>query len=121
MILANSGLGTIFAEYPGLLALKPLLALKTGDLTVDHVDQIAKAFRTELPVTEEIRNAAVELLKGRNINEVADMIQQPESIHDLVLFFKEGLSGLQNQRKFERGEYLGNEDLGFNLSSISSL
>ncbi|UNI73407.1 hypothetical protein ER16_Small3 [Pseudomonas phage ER16] len=42
-------------------------------------------------VTDELMAAGLALLRGQNINTVADMIQTPESIGQLLAFVQRGI------------------------------
>lgn len=62
---------------------------KLADLTVDDLRSIADVLGiADIDVTPELREAGLALLKGQNVDSVADMIQSPESIHQLVSVFQ---------------------------------
>lgn len=90
---------SLLAKYPKLAALGDIAKLRSNQIGVTHLERIADAFNTKLPVTPEITEAFIALLKGRNINEVADLIQSPESLADLVTFFREGYQGLAKEKQ----------------------
>lgn len=88
-------LGSLIAEFPGLLSLGHLAHLRADELTVEHLDAIASALKSPIPFNEELKTAAVEFLRGRDINAVCDLIQSPESVRDIVIFLKGGFSELK--------------------------
>lgn len=103
MNLAAIGL---LQKYPGLVNLQDMLSLKSNQLNITHLQRIAQALKVEIPFHDEILEALLGLLKGRDINEVADLIQSPESVGDLVVFFQGGYRGLVDMKSGEHEAYL---------------
>lgn len=87
----------VLGKYPKLVGLADMLKLRANQLTIDHFIRISDAFETKLPITEETCNALLALFKGHNINDVADMIQSPDALADIVLFFTNGIRGLTDR------------------------
>lgn len=99
-------------KYPGLMSLVDLKDMKASDLTKEHVTRIAAAFGHNLPFTEELVDALVALLRGKNIHAVADIIRSPDSMTDLVTFFKGGYKGLIEAKSQPEG-YSADADVLF--------
>lgn len=74
-----------FAKYLPLLSLKDK---RLDDLTLDDLRGVAGVMGIELAITDELKEAGMALLQGRDINTVADMIQSPESIAQLLQFLQ---------------------------------
>lgn len=71
--------------------LLPLLALKgksLQDLSLEDLGLVASTLGIRVSVTEELKQAGIALLKGENIDTVADMIQSPDSIRQVMLFLQ---------------------------------
>lgn len=64
-----------------------LLDKQITDLTPSDIDGVLGALGVQVNVTDELRSAGLALLQGRDINSVADMIQSPESVQQLVAMF----------------------------------
>lgn len=60
-------------------------------LTPGEIGDIAKMFGVNVEVTEELKAAGMALLAGKDLNTVSDMIQNPESVGQLVQLLKGGL------------------------------
>lgn len=75
-----------------LASLSKLLPRRLESLTLEEIKGISDAFGVKVSVTNELRDAALALLQGKSLDTVADMIQSPESIQQLVLFLKGGLT-----------------------------
>lgn len=91
-------LASLVQEYPGLMKLGHLMSLRANQLTVEHLQEIAGALNTDIPMTSEVQAAVVQFLKGKDIDAVCDLIQSPESVRDVVTFFKGGFKELREYR-----------------------
>lgn len=93
-------------------ALAQLAALRNRrleSLTREELGGLAKAFGVNVPITEELRVAGLELLKGKSLDSVADMIQSPESVAQIVTFLTGGVKGLTDaQAEADEDEYIIN-------------
>lgn len=87
-----------------LAKLAPLLPKRLDELSVEELKGVQTVLGVEADVTEELKAAALALFQGKNLNTVADMIQSPESIKQLVLFLKRGLTPEGNAEEFDQGE-----------------
>lgn len=76
----------------GFTAIMPLMGKTLQELSLSDLSNVADVFGFEVRVTEELKEAALALLKGENINKVADMIQSPESVIMLVDFLRRAVS-----------------------------
>lgn len=74
-----------FAKYLPLFSLKDKCL---DDLTLDDLRCIAGVLGLELAITDELKKAGMALLQGKDIHTVADMIQSPESIAQLLQFLQ---------------------------------
>lgn len=74
-----------FAKYLPLLSLKDK---RLDELTLDDLRGVAGMMGIELAITDELKEAGLALLQGKDINTVADMIQSPESITQLLQFLQ---------------------------------
>lgn len=92
-------------QYPKLLGLADMAKLKTNQLTKEHLARIAAAFDSTVPLTEAAQDALIALLKGKDINDVADLVTSPEAVQDVVTFFRSGLSGLHALHNPESSEF----------------
>lgn len=70
-----------------MAALAPLFSKQIKDLTLDDLNVVKETLDVKVEVTEELKNAATQLLLGMNIGKVSDLIQSPESIKQLMGFF----------------------------------
>lgn len=95
----NFAVMQLLGQYPGLLQLADLKDLKAKDLRVEHAQRIADAFKVQIPFNDELVGAFVALLRGKNIHAVGDLIQSPESIGELVAFFKGGFKAVSSNSK----------------------
>lgn len=68
--------------------LAPLFGKKLSELSLDDLRVATDVFGVNVPVTEELKLAALSLLQGQSINSVADLVQSPESVQQLISFFK---------------------------------
>lgn len=75
----------LFAKYLPLLSLKDK---RLKDLTLDDLRGVADVMGVELAITDELKEAGLALLQGKDIHTVADMIQSPESIAQLLQFLQ---------------------------------
>lgn len=69
----------------------PLLHLKDKrleDITEEELVRVAGILGIRIDIDEELKNAGMALLKGDNIDTVADMIKSPESIQKIMLFLQ---------------------------------
>lgn len=73
--------------FAKLMPFAHLLDKQITDLTTADIDGVLDALGVQVNVTEELRSAGLALLQGRDINSVADMIQSPESVQQLVAMF----------------------------------
>lgn len=101
LIGQKMNLGSLVQEYPGLLKLGHLASLRANQLTVEHLREIASALGTDIPMTEELQSAVISFLRGKDIDSVCDLIQDPESVRDVVMFFKGGFKELREYRPAE--------------------
>lgn len=81
----------LLAEFPGIAKLAYLMDKKASDLTQADVVAVGTAFGVDLPLTEEVQAAFLAWLQGKNLDSVCDLIQQPESIYQVVEFVRGGL------------------------------
>lgn len=69
----------------------PLLHLRgkrLEDITTEELSKIAEILGIKVNVDDELVRAGMALLRGDNIDTVADMIQSPESIQKIMLFLQ---------------------------------
>lgn len=69
----------------------PLLHLRgkrLEDVTTEELSKIAEILGIKVNVNDELKRAGMALLRGDDINTVADMIQSPESIQKIMLFLQ---------------------------------
>ena len=93
----------------GLAQLAALRNRRLESLTREELGGLAKAFGINVPVTEELRVAGLELLKGKSLDSVADMIQSPESVAQIVTFLTGGVKSLTDaQAEADEDEYIIN-------------
>jgi len=77
----------------GLIKLAPLQSKRIDDLTVDDVSLVADVLKMKSPVSRELFNSAIALMKGEGLNKAADLIQSPEAVKKLVsLMLKQGIN-----------------------------
>lgn len=75
-----------------LVKLAPLMSRRLEDLTLDELKDIQGVLGLKVNVTQELKDAALQLLAGKDLDTVSDMIKSPESVQQLVLFLKGGLN-----------------------------
>lgn len=97
--MINTALISLVQKYPGLMELSDLRSLKTNQLSAEHVHRIAKAFDVTVPFTDELVHAFIAMLKGKDVNEVADLIQDPASLRDVVAFLTGGFKEVRAIRE----------------------
>jgi hypothetical protein len=88
----------LLSEFPGILQLGHLKEKKANQLTKEDIQAIGGAFNMAIPFTDEIQTAFISWLKGNDIDSVCDLIQNPESVLQIVQFFKGGYNTLLPQR-----------------------
>lgn len=88
----------LLAKYPKLTGLSDMLNLKAKDIRKEDVVRLAEAFNITISVNDELVDAFVALLRGKNIHAVADIIQSPDSVGEIIAFVKGGFSGVQAVR-----------------------
>jgi len=72
-----------------MMKLVGLLSKKTSELTVEDLQVIKTSLKIDtLNLTEELKDAAVSLLAGRDIHNVADLIQSPDSVKMVTDLFQ---------------------------------
>lgn len=77
-----------FAKFGQLASLR---GRRLESLTPAEIGGIAKMFGVNVEVTEELKAAGMALLAGKDLNTVSDMIQDPESVGQLVQLLRGGL------------------------------
>lgn len=70
-----------------MFTLLPLLGKSVADLTLADLQKVVSVLKLNIDVTDELRSAGLALLKGENIDKVADLIQSPESVQKLLSVF----------------------------------
>lgn len=68
--------------------LGPLLPKKLTDLSLDDLNSVCDIFGLKVKLTEELKLAALGLLQGQDLSTVADVVQSPESVQQLVSLFR---------------------------------
>lgn len=76
------------------LKLLPLASKRLEDLTLAELNDVREIMGVEVHVTDELKSAGLALLKGNNLDTVADLIQSPESIKQLIAFLRGGVTAL---------------------------
>lgn len=75
----------------------PLMYLagrRLDELTMLDFRRVADTFGIKVDLTEELKLAGLALMQGQNINTVADMIQSPQSVAQLMNFLRgQGVNG----------------------------
>lgn len=99
-----------------LASLSKLLPRRLESLTLEEIKGISDAFGVKVSVTNELRDAALALLQGKSLDTVADMIQSPESIQQLVLFLKGGLTHVADAEIENHPDYEGVNSLTLSFS-----
>jgi hypothetical protein len=95
----------LLAKYPKLVGLSDMLKLRANQLDRSHFDRLAEAIGVEIPISDEVQNAILHLLRGKDINYVADLIQSPESVVEIVNFAKGGFRGLIEAKTVATSEF----------------
>jgi len=85
-----------------LLTLAPLKGKQLNDLTLVELQGVLDAFNIAVPVTDELKLAGLALLQDKPIDTVADLIQDPQSVMQLVTFFKGGIKEVQKLGNVEK-------------------
>lgn len=85
------------------------------DLTLDELRGIKDILGLKVNVTQELKDAAMELLAGKDLDTVSDMIKSPESVQQLVLFLKGGLSGVADADVIDHPDYEGVNSLALSF------
>lgn len=70
--------------------LKSMGGRRLESLTATEIGEIAKGFGLDVQITDELKAAGMALLAGKDLNTVSDMIQNPESVIQLVTLLKNG-------------------------------
>lgn len=115
----NLAVAQLLGQYPKLLELGDMVGIKANQLTPTHLQRVAAAFNVALPFTDELVAAFVDLLKGKDVNSVADAIQSPDSIRDIVLFFKGGYHELVALRKQMEADSQPDDAIAFDADAES--
>lgn len=87
--------------------LAPLMNRRLESLTLEELRGISNDLGLKIKVTEELKNAALSLLQGKSLDTVADMVTQPESIQQLVLFLKGGITSIAEAEIENHPDYEG--------------
>lgn len=85
--------------FGGLGKLAMLASLKDrqlSSLTLVELEGIANSFGIEVAITSELKTAMLELVRGKSLSTVSDMIQDPESIQQIASFLRGGYAELTN-------------------------
>lgn len=91
--------------FDKLAAMGKVLALKDrtlNSLSVTEVQGLANSFGLQIDLTDDLKRAGVALLQEQDIDTVADMIQKPESIQQLLGFLDGGSSQADEPSEVER-------------------
>lgn len=78
------------------LKLLPLAGKRLEDLTLAELNDVREVMGVEVHVTDELKTAGLALLKGQNLDTVADLIQSPDSVKQLIAFLRGGVTALAN-------------------------
>lgn len=95
------------ADLLKLAALAGLKNRRLESLSLDDLRNVSDALGFKVSVTDELKSAALALLKGKSMDTVADLIQQPESIQQLVLFLKGGVTAVADAEIENHPDYDG--------------
>lgn len=90
-----------------LVKLAPLMNRRLESLTLDELKGISDTLGFKVAVTEELKSAALSLLQGKSLDTVADMISQPESLQQIVLFLKGGITSIADAEIENHPDYEG--------------
>lgn len=111
LIAPHLNLAGLVKEFPGLTKLGHLASLRSVDLTVEHLDEIASALEVSIPVTEELKRALVAFLGGQDIHSVCDLIQSPESVRDVIEFLRGGFRNLRELHAIDHNPVADHDNL----------
>lgn len=81
-------------SFGQMAKLFPLAAKKLDELTLTDLKLVGTTLGLEVEITPELQAAAFKLLAGENIHSVSDLVQNPESIQQLITFIHGGISAL---------------------------
>lgn len=95
----------LLAKYPKLAGLSDMLSLRANQLTRSHFDRIADALNVTVPFSDEIQDAIIHLLRGKDIHYVADLIKSPEGVVEIVTFATSGVRGLKQAKSSADSEF----------------
>lgn len=85
---------------PALLKLVPLFPKKLSDLTMEDFATIKSVLRLDhINLTDDLKSAGLALLQGKSIDTVADLVQSPEAVAQLMNFFRNPDSVRQQQQQ----------------------
>lgn len=87
--------------------LAPLMNRRLESLSLEELRGISVDLGLKVKVTEELKNAALSLLQGKSLDTVADMVTQPESIQQLVMFLKGGVASIAEAEIENHPDYEG--------------
>lgn len=87
--------------------LAPLLNRSLSSLSMEELRDIGDTLGLKVRVTDELRDAALALLKGKSLDTVSDLVQQPESIRQLVTFLKGGVKSIADAETENHPDYEG--------------
>lgn len=93
----------------------PLMNRTLSSLTIDELKSIGSTLGLKVSITGELRDAALALLKGKSLDTVADLIQQPESIQQLVSFLKGGITSIADAEVETHPDYEGVQALTISI------
>lgn len=85
----------------------PLLGKKLADLSVDDIKLATETFGVDVQVTEELKAAALGLLQGQQLDSVAELVQSPESLQQLISFFKKERDPVTSTERLVRCTHCG--------------
>lgn len=106
----------MMANLLQLASLGKLLPRRLESLTLDELKGVSEVLGVKIHVTDELREAALALLEGKSLDTVADMIQSPESIQQLVLFLKGGITHVAEAEIENHPDYAGVNSLTLSFS-----
>lgn len=81
-------------SFGQMVKLLPLSTKKLDELTLNDLKLVGTTLGIQVEITPELKEAAYKILAGENIHSVADLIQSPESIQQLITFIHGGISAL---------------------------
>jgi hypothetical protein len=83
-----------------MIKLLPLLGKTVEELDLNDLNNIIEVLNLNVTPNEELRLAALQILKGRDIDTVSDLIKSPEAIAELGNFIR----GRQAQVPMDEGK-----------------